>query len=52
MERKEFTSEQIAKIRESAMNNARISCALEGMYISDANFEKIKAIADELEKII
>ena len=52
MKRREFTPEEIAKIRESAMNNARASCALEGMYISDANFEKIKAIADELEELI
>ncbi|AFQ22226.1 hypothetical protein My1_067 [Pectobacterium phage My1] len=49
---KQLTPEQIEKIKESAMNNARASLALEGITISDVNFEKIKAIADELEKVI
>ncbi|QTJ63345.1 hypothetical protein [Salmonella phage STWB21] len=52
MERREFTPEEIEQIKESAMKNARVSLALEGIVISDANFEKIKAIADELEKVI
>lgn len=52
MERKEFTLKEIEQIKESAMENARVSLALEGIIISDANFEKIKAIADELEKVI
>lgn len=52
MKRKEFTKEQIAKLIENSMSNARASLALEGIYISDTNFEKIKAIAADLEKVI
>ncbi|UIS74125.1 hypothetical protein [Escherichia phage EC104] len=52
MERREFTPEDIEQIKESATKNARISLSLEGIIISDVNFEKIKAIADELEKVI
>lgn len=52
MERREFTSEEIDQIKESAMENARTSLALEGIIISDTDFEKIKSIADELEKVI
>lgn len=52
MERKEFTPEEIKQIKESAMENARVSLLLEGIIISDADFEKIKAIADDLEKVI
>ncbi|WLW41137.1 hypothetical protein LPEKDOOE_00042 [Salmonella phage KKP 3953] len=39
MERREFTPEEIEQIKESAMKNARVSLALEGIVISDANFE-------------
>lgn len=52
MERREFTPEEIEQIKESAMENARVSLALEGIIISDANFEKIKSIANKLEKVI
>ncbi|QIN99511.1 hypothetical protein HWD22_gp140 [Salmonella phage bombadil] len=47
-----LTEEEKQKIIESAMNNARASMSLEGIYISDTNFAKIKAIASELEQII
>lgn len=47
-----FTPEEVERIKESAMKNARASLALEGIIISDVDFEKIKAIADELEKVI
>lgn len=52
MKRKDFTPEEVRKIQESAMNNCRVSMAIEGKYISDADWEKIKRIADRLDKII
>lgn len=52
MERREFTPEEIEQIKESAMENARASLALEGIILSDTDFEKIKSIANELEKVI
>lgn len=48
----EYTPEEIDQICESAMNSTRASYALEGMYISDHDFEKIKAIAYELEQVV
>lgn len=47
-----MTKEQINKIKESAMKNARVSMALDGKKISDVDFEKIKRIASRLEKVI
>ncbi len=47
-----MTKNQIKKIKDSAMNNARVSLFLEGRKISDNDFRKIKLISKELEKVI
>lgn len=47
-----MTKEHINKIKESAMKNARASMALDGKKISDVDFEKVKRIASQLEKVI
>lgn len=52
MKSKDFTPEEIQKIKESAMENCRVSMAIEGKHISDSDWEKIKLIADRLEKVI
>ncbi|HFZ8394739.1 TPA: hypothetical protein ACIPBC_001676 [Salmonella enterica subsp. enterica serovar Saintpaul] len=41
-----LTEEEHQKVVESALNNARASLSLEGIYISDTNFAKIRALID------
>lgn len=47
-----MTKEQLNKIKESTMKNSRVSMTLDGRKISDTDFEKIKRIASQLEKVI
>lgn len=47
-----MTKEQIDKLTKTTMNNSRISMELSGKKISDLDFEKIKNIAFQLEKLI
>lgn len=46
-----MTNKQINKIKESATKNVRSSMALEGVKISDVNFEKLARLAPTLWKL-